>query len=74
MQAAGTMVAAKNMGKRGMVPVMIKLTDNKIDDYILPDGSYAEVSIYSDKMHHVQIMRKILFRMKSWENYIYLDH
>ncbi|NOY00297.1 MAG: HlyD family secretion protein [Verrucomicrobia bacterium] len=74
LQATGTMVLAKNMGKRGMVPVIIKLTDDKIDDYILPDGSYAEVSIYSDKMHHVQIMRKILFRMKSWENYIYLDH
>ncbi len=26
------------------------------------------------EMFHVAIMRRILLRMSSWENYLYLDH
>ncbi|MCF6312090.1 MAG: HlyD family secretion protein [Verrucomicrobiales bacterium] len=74
VQANGAMLRAEDIGKRGLVPVVLKIKDEGIKDYILPDGSYAEVAVYSDKMHHVEIMRKILLRMKSWENYIYLDH
>ncbi|WP_259677676.1 hypothetical protein, partial [Klebsiella pneumoniae] len=29
---------------------------------------------YSDHLNLVAVIRKILIRMKSWENYIYLDH
>jgi multidrug resistance efflux pump len=74
IQPDGKMLRAKDVGKRGLVPVIVRLNDEDFDDYILPDGVFAEVSVYSDKMHHVAIMRKILLRMKSWENYIYLDH
>ena len=75
LQASGKIMKARELSTAGMamVPVMVKIDDD-LSEYILPDGVYAEVAVYSDHMHHVAIMRKILFRMKSWQNYIYLDH
>ncbi len=57
----------------GRVPVQIRVTDD-LSEYNLPAGSRAQVAVYSDHWHHVAIMRKILLRMSSWQNYLYLDH
>ena len=57
----------------GRVPVEIQLTDD-ISEYDLPIGSRAQVAVYSDHFHHFAIMRQILLRMSSWQNYLYLDH
>jgi len=76
LQASGRLIKASAIGAEAgvaMVPVMVKIDDD-LDGYTLPDGIYAEVAVYSDHFHHVAIMRKILFRMKSWQNYIYFDH
>ena len=40
----------------------------------LPMGTAVEVAVYSDSFTHVSVMRKVLIRMKSWQNYLYLDH
>jgi multidrug resistance efflux pump len=75
LQANGTLLKTTDFlaAGRALVPVKIMIEED-LSDYILPDGVYAEVAVYSDKMHHVAIMRKILLRMKSWQSYIYLDH
>lgn len=76
LQASGRLMKASEIGGGGgsaLVPVMVKIDDD-LDGYVLPDGIFAEVAVYSDHFHHVAIMRKILFRMKSWQNYIYMDH
>jgi hypothetical protein len=75
LQAGGTMMKTREFleAKKGLVPVLVKIEDN-FEDYILPDGSLAEVAVYSGKAHHVAVIRKILLRMKSWQNYIYFDH
>lgn len=75
LQATGNLVRSTEMvaAGRGLAPVKIRIEDD-ISEYDLPDGVFAEVAVYSDKMHHVAIMRKILLRMKSWQSYIYLDH
>ena len=57
----------------GRVAVKLLLLDD-LQNYHLPQGSAAEIAVYSDHFHHVSIMRKILLRMKSWQNYLYLDH
>jgi hypothetical protein len=49
------------------------VTDD-MTEFNLPTGSRAQVAVYSDHWHHVAIMRKILLRMSSWQNYLYLDH
>ena len=73
LQTSGNLIGTEVFQRIGRVPVEIKITDD-LSEYNLPTGSRAQVAVYSDHMHHVAIMRKILLRMSSWENYLYLDH
>ena len=61
------------MQAMGRIPVEIELEDD-MREYGLPTGTRAQVAIYSDHFSHVAIMRKVLLRMSSWQNYLYLDH
>ncbi|MGV2986344.1 HlyD family secretion protein [Vibrio sp. E150_011] len=73
ISASGTLRNSQtfNTSGRAMVKVVI---DDDMSQYILPTGANAEIAIYSDSFKHVSIMRKVLIRMKSWQNYLYLDH
>jgi len=42
-------------------------------DYKIPLGSTAQVAIYTEHWHHLSLLRKILLRMRSWENYIFSE-
>ncbi|MDL2398811.1 HlyD family secretion protein [Rhizobium mayense] len=44
------------------------------DQYQLPGGVVAEVAVYTDHWHHVAVLRKVLLRMSSWMNYVFLEH
>lgn len=72
-QARGALIGTDALRTNGRVLVTLKLTDD-IKQYGLPLGSAVEVAVYSDSFTHVSIMRKVLIRMKSWQNYLYLDH
>jgi hypothetical protein len=39
----------------------------------LPGGSAAQVALYTPYAHHFAIIRRILLRMRSWENYVFLE-
>jgi multidrug resistance efflux pump len=41
--------------------------------YNIPIGSAAQVAIYTEHWHHVSLLRKILLRMRSWQNYVFLE-
>ncbi|PNH90952.1 hypothetical protein C1M56_01485 [Vibrio diazotrophicus] len=73
IQARGSLLGTQAINTQGRVMVKLKLTDD-MSEYHLPLGSSAEVAVYSDSFEHVSIMRKVLIRMKSWQNYLYLDH
>jgi multidrug resistance efflux pump len=73
IQARGRSIGTEFFSRNGRVGVKLRLVDD-MGDYALPLGSAAEVAVYSDHFHHVSVMRKILIRMKSWQNYLYLDH
>jgi len=73
LQNSGALVGTQAFQAIGRVPVEIKVTDD-LSEYGLPTGTRAQVAVYSDHFHHVAIMRKILLRMSSWQNYLYLDH
>ena len=73
LQTSGNLVGTESFQRIGRVPVVIEILDD-MSEYNLPTGSRAQVAIYSDHFHHVAIMRKILLRMSSWQNYLYLDH
>ncbi|MGI9271309.1 MAG: HlyD family secretion protein [Woeseiaceae bacterium] len=73
LQNSGSLVGTQALQTIGRVPVEIRVTDD-LSEFELPTGTRAQVAVYSDHFHHVAIMRKILLRMSSWQNYLYLDH
>ena len=54
----------------GRVQVAFKIEDD-LSGFELPIGASAEIAVYTEHVHHVAIIRKILFRMKSWQNYLF---
>jgi len=73
LQTSGSLIGTEAFQRIGRVPVVIEVLDD-MSEYNLSTGSRAQVAVYSDHFHHVAIMRKILLRMSSWQNYLYLDH
>ncbi|XAW87719.1 HlyD family secretion protein [Vibrio sp. CDRSL-10 TSBA] len=73
IQARGALLGSQALNTQGRVLVKLRLTDD-ISQYELPLGTNVEIAVYSDTFEHVSIMRKVLIRMKSWQNYLYLDH
>jgi multidrug resistance efflux pump len=74
LQTGGTLIGtAEAFRQVGRIPVVIEITDD-LSEFGLPIGSQAQVAVYSDRFSHVAIMRRILLRMSSWQNYLYLDH
>ncbi len=72
-QARGALLGTEALRTSGRVFVTLQITDD-LTEYHLPLGTAVEVAVYSDSFTHVSIMRKVLIRMKSWQNYLYLDH
>ena len=56
----------------GRILALIEIVDD-ISGYNLPGGSAGEVAIYTEHFHHVSLLRKVLLRMRSWQNYVYLE-
>ena len=73
LQTSGNLIGTESFQRIGRVPVVIEVLDD-MSEFNLPTGSRAQVAVYSDHFHHVAIMRQILLRMSSWQNYLYLDH
>lgn len=50
----------------------IELLDD-IAEYQIPLGAAAQVAILTEHAEHLALLRRILLRMRSWENYIFLE-
>jgi len=77
LQANGNLMTMDRLGRiPGRIPVQLKITDPRFTQYadFVPGGSYGQSAIYSDHLHHVAIMRKILLRMSSWMSYLFPFH
>ncbi|RDJ10533.1 HlyD family secretion protein [Rhizobium grahamii] len=57
----------------GQTLARIEILENT-DEYQLPGGVVAEVAVYTHYWHHVAVLRKVLLRMSSWMNYVFLEH
>ena len=73
VQANGSLISSETLDTGGRLLVKLKVHDD-LSEFNLPLGSAAEIAVYSEHLEHVSMMRKILIRMKSWQNYLYLDH
>jgi multidrug resistance efflux pump len=72
MQAGGVL---QDMGERplGGRAVAVIDIDDDVSAYNLPGGSAAQVAVYTPYWHHFAIIRRILLRMRSWQNYVFLE-
>ena len=72
IQASGTLVDFGARTEGGRALAVIDVTDD-MSAYNIPLGAAAQVAIYTHHWHHVSLLRKILLRMRSWQNYIFLE-
>jgi multidrug resistance efflux pump len=72
IQASGALVDFAERTEGGRALAIIDL-DEDIAKYQIPVGAAAQVAIYTQYWHHVSLLRKILLRMRSWENYLFLE-
>jgi multidrug resistance efflux pump len=70
LQASGTLVDPASRAEPGTATVIIEVVDD-LSGYLLPPGSTGEVAVYSEHWHMFAIVRKILLRMKSWQNFVF---
>ena len=73
-QGQGKLLTTDALNTHGRALVVLKVTDPRFAEYALPQGATLEAAVYSDHLKELSLIRKILIRMKSWENYLYLDH
>lgn len=73
-QGQGKLLSTADLSNQGRVLVKVKANDPRLKDYALPQGTQVEIAVYSGHFKELSLIRKILIRMKSWENYVFLDH
>ena len=72
LQASGTL---QDMGaplEGGRAVAVIDVVEDT-SAYNIPGGAAAQVAVYTPYAHHFALIRKILLRMRSWENYVFLE-
>jgi hypothetical protein len=72
IQPTGALVDFAERTAGGRALAVIDITDD-ISGYQIPLGAAGQVAIYTKHWHHVSLLRKILLRMRSWQNYIFLE-
>jgi hypothetical protein len=72
MQATGALVDLGERTEGGRALAVIDIEDD-MSAYQIPLGAAAQVAIYTEHWHHVSLLRKILLRMRSWQNYVFLE-
>lgn len=67
--AKGQLRSVSSEFSAGKVPVIFEYDDELLSRK-LPVGAQATIAVYTDKLHALSIVRKIILRIKSWENYV----
>ncbi len=67
-----TLIEPETRTTAGRAVAVIDVTDD-LSDYQIPLGATAQVAIYTEHWKHLSLLRKILLRMRSWQNYVFLE-
>lgn len=70
LQPSGTLADPEQIRGNGRVIVSIEFKEDLSPYHIVP-GSTGEVAIYTEHLHHLQVIRRVLLRMKSWLYYLF---
>lgn len=71
LQASGKLISFAQPRRPGRFPVVIEIVDD-MSDYNLPIGSTARVAILTNHQKWLHIIRRIIIRINSWENYLFI--
>lgn len=71
-QSTGTLTDFGAPTGGGRALALIDIQDS-LKGYQIPLGAAAQVAVYTDHWEHLSLLRKILLRMRSWENYVFLE-
>jgi multidrug resistance efflux pump len=72
IQASGSLIDYGTRTEGGRALAILDV-DEDLSGYQIPLGAAAQVAIYTEHWHHVSLIRKILLRMRSWQNYVFLE-
>jgi multidrug resistance efflux pump len=56
----------------GRAVAIIDIEDD-VSGYNIPGGAAAQVAVYTPFAHHFAIIRRILLRMRSWQNFLFME-
>jgi multidrug resistance efflux pump len=73
LQPMGSLTDPSNLPAGGGRALVTMDLVESVADYQIPLGSTAQVAIYTKYMHDLSLLRKILLRIKSWENYLFSE-
>jgi multidrug resistance efflux pump len=72
LQATGTLREVTGSLPDDRTLAILDVVDD-MSGYQVPLGSAGEAAIYTEHFHELSLLRKILLRMRSWQNYIFLE-
>lgn len=72
LEPSGSLLTPKAPFGSGRVIVALEILDD-LSAYDLPGGATAEVAVYTDNWTEFAIIRKVLLRMRAWENYLIFE-
>jgi len=72
LQPSGNLIDPEQIKGEGRILVAIE-PEGDLSKYLIVPGSTAQVAVYTHHMKHLDILRKVLLRMKSWTNFIFGD-
>lgn len=70
IDAGGQLINLTPEHAPGHIPVVFDY-DEDVAGLNLPAGAQATVAVYTDRVHALSILRKIIVRIHSWENYVF---
>ena len=71
-QASGTLQDLKTQSADDRALAQIQIMES-ISEYQIPLGAAAEVAILTKHWEPVALLRRVLLRIKSWENFLFLE-
>ena len=72
IQPTGAIIDFAALTSDGRALAIIDIEED-LSGYQIPLGAGGQVAIYTEHIHHLALLRKILLRMRSWENYVFLE-
>ncbi|MCI0742510.1 MAG: HlyD family secretion protein [Gemmataceae bacterium] len=70
LSPTGSLIDFSIPWRSGRVAFVIDIEDD-LSQYSLPAGSAAQTAIYTHHFHPLSLLRKVLLRIRSWENYLF---